>query len=392
MMENSSNSGRLFVFNPDCELAIANGGKFYMPPANIQKMAEDLAFLPAWLATEGDYVLVTELPDTNFYKTVCRALKLRVFPVKESELELVPGLQGEPWGLSPKICHWLAERKMKEEWRTEQKEWYSRKIAREGLIRLQGMVYGVEADILPRVCYSLEDIEKHTGDGCYLIKAPWSSSGKGLLALNGQPGTKERQWLSGMLRRQGYLMLEKRLDKVKDFAMEFRADAQGIKFIGWSDFLVGSKGEYRGNYIGVQKNIRKELCRYLESRQIEELKQQLPGLLQGLLPEYRGYLGVDMMIYRNAQGNYRLQPCVEINLRYNMGIVALVFSKRYLAAESQGWFTVRFFSGKGKALEEHLRMQQEFPAKYKNNRIISGYFSLAPVNETTQFIASVHCY
>ncbi len=38
---------RLFLFNPDCEMAIADGGVFYTPPANVVKMAGDLAFLPA---------------------------------------------------------------------------------------------------------------------------------------------------------------------------------------------------------------------------------------------------------------------------------------------------------------------------------------------------------
>lgn len=35
---------RLFIFNPDCEMSIAAGGKYYTPPANVLKMAEDLAF------------------------------------------------------------------------------------------------------------------------------------------------------------------------------------------------------------------------------------------------------------------------------------------------------------------------------------------------------------
>lgn len=27
----------LYIFNCDCEMAIANGGKFYMPPSNVKK-------------------------------------------------------------------------------------------------------------------------------------------------------------------------------------------------------------------------------------------------------------------------------------------------------------------------------------------------------------------
>ena len=55
-------SRHLYIFNPDCELAIANGSCFYTPSANVVKMGEDLAFLPAWLGKPDDMVLVKELP------------------------------------------------------------------------------------------------------------------------------------------------------------------------------------------------------------------------------------------------------------------------------------------------------------------------------------------
>ena len=60
---------RLHLFNPDCELAIANGGRHYMPSANVMRMASDLAFLPAWWAEEGDWVLVKEPVDEAFGKS-----------------------------------------------------------------------------------------------------------------------------------------------------------------------------------------------------------------------------------------------------------------------------------------------------------------------------------
>ena len=43
--------------------------------------------------------------------------------------------------------------------------------------------------------------------------------------------------------------------------------------------------------------------------------------------KYVGYLGVDMMIYEDESGEFGVQPCVEINLRYNMGICLLYTSR-----------------------------------------------------------------
>ncbi|MDE5915106.1 MAG: hypothetical protein K2G71_00870, partial [Duncaniella sp.] len=42
---------------------------------------------------------------------------------------------------------------------------------------------------------------------------------------------------------------------------------------------------------------------------------------------YKGWMGVDMMVY-NDGGRRRVMPCVELNLRMTMGVVALKVSER----------------------------------------------------------------
>lgn len=391
-MNREKSTHRLFLFNPDCEMAIADGGLFYTPPANVVKMAEDLAFLPAWLGDEGDRVLMPVLPDEYFVNTVCCPLQLPCHPLRAGELSGFLDLRGEPWGRSPKMGHWLAQHGLGEEWNPEHKEWYSRKMARTGLERLLQVLPETENEVLPRICFSLEEIERGIGNGAYLAKAPWSSSGKGLLGVSGKLGGKEREWLSGVLHRQGYLMLEKRLDKIKDFAAEFYMGERGAEFIGWSAFITGKQGEYRGNYVGMSGNLEKEWCGYFPARYPDLLIRELSAMLNELYPCYRGHIGVDMMVYRSSSGRYAVQPCVEINLRYNMGIVALHLSRRYVEDSSRGLFEVRYFSKPGEALREHLRLQQELPAVYKNNRLKSGYLNLTPVNEFTRFVAFIRCY
>lgn len=390
-MENQDSTGRLFIFNPDCELAIANGGKYYMPPSNIVQMAEDLAFLPAYLGGAGDKVLVKNMPDEYFMKTVIRPLRVACCPVTEENCA-VGGLRGMAWGSSPRMNHWLACRGMGEEWRTEQKDWYSRKTALEGLIRLQKKLPFIEKSIIPRVCQRITEIEEFIREGSYIVKAPWSSSGKGILCVEKSLAEKEKEWISGMLGRQGYLMLEKKLQKVQDFAMEFRAEEGKVVFIGWSAFTTGSRGEYRGNYIGPQSKVENSLNAAVGYPLTEQLKETMPEILKGLLPIYKGYLGVDMMLYRDTEGKMRVHPCLEINLRCNMGIVALFLSERYLNEGSEGMFSIRFYPKKGEAVTEYQRLLQDMPPLYKNNRICSGYLNLTPVTASTCFIASVRCY
>lgn len=383
---------RLFIFNPDCELAIANGNRYFTPSSNVVQMTVDLSLLPLWLGGEGDYVLTQHSPDKVFLKEVILPLSPACQAVTENQLTDLSGLKGEPWGWSPKICHWLTERGIGPEWQTEWKERYSRKVAREGLLKLMEELPFLSPEIIPQICYSLSDLGEKVKGGEWLVKAPWSSSGKGILVLKNQVGDKEKEWLNGMFRRQGYLMLEKKLNRFVDFAMEFYAGNQEIEFIGWSHFTTGIKGEYRGNYIGPQENITRLLTGYLEKEVVEELKRVMPLILSRLIPSYRGYLGVDMMVYKDEKGKMRLQPCVEINLRYNMGIVALCLSRNFLADNVVGEYTITFYPGKGDALVNHRHMKQTSPVVYKNNRIKSGYLNLTPVTEATHFLASVHCY
>lgn len=362
-----------------------------MPSANVMRMTADLAFLSAWWAEEGDWVLVKEPVAEGFGKE----LGLRVRCVTEEELAgETADVVGVPWGRSPKMCHWLAERGMGEEWREEWKEWYSRRTAREGLVRLVQRMPFLEARIIPQVCHSLKEIERKTsaGEGEWLVKAPWSSSGKGQLRCKGTWLPKAGEWMGGVLRRQGCLMLERYLDKVRDFAMEFHAGERGMEFIGWSFFTTGDHGEYRGNTLAPQSHMEQELFRLLGEETVHSLKCHLPQMLEELFPAYRGYLGVDMMVYRDNESRLRVHPCVEINLRFNMGLVALFLHRNHVVEGTVGEFTVAFYTQNGEALRETERMRCDCPAVYENSRILSGYVALTPVKETTRFVASLQCY
>ena len=50
----------VYLFNPENDMALASGSPYYMAPANIKKMAADLAALPAWYALPGSGVLVSD--------------------------------------------------------------------------------------------------------------------------------------------------------------------------------------------------------------------------------------------------------------------------------------------------------------------------------------------
>ena len=66
----------LHLFNPENDLALADGGANYCPPPAAARIAYDLASLPLWFAGVGNAVA---LPDRNHFQ-FCEEVS-RLFPV-----------------------------------------------------------------------------------------------------------------------------------------------------------------------------------------------------------------------------------------------------------------------------------------------------------------------
>jgi hypothetical protein len=185
-------------------------------------------------------------------------------------------------------------------------------------------------------CYSISEVEEVLA--CHpraVLKAPWSSSGRGLRFTGLPDGSGDSKspltpalegWLRGVLARQGSVMVEPYYNKVKDFGMEFEALADGsIKYCGLSLFHTAN-GAYTGNIVATEQRKREMMGRYLSSAIIDEVKEHICHHLEDILQgRYQGPLGVDMMVI-GADNGFQLHPCVEINLRRTMGHAALTLS------------------------------------------------------------------
>lgn len=376
---------KLWIFNPDSEMAIADGNYYYTPPANIVRMSEELAFLPAYFSDRGDAVLVSHKFSCNFLESRKEILGLDVECLGWEEREKFRDYKIEPWGWSPRMQYLMGMQSGN--WNREQKELYSRRTA---LNVLKGL--GAAEKVFPQVCFSLKEVGNYTKTEDCVVKAPWSSSGKGVLVIpRGGFGKRHIAWVEGILRKQGYVMVERKLDKVVDFAMEFYVDNfQRVRFIGLSLFQTGLRGEYKGNFVGDQHFIQKQLSRWIPQEQFERIRVALEKQLAATFAAsgYTGPLGVDMMIYREG-GKIDIQPCLEINLRYNMGILALTLAKRWVDVQSKGFFSVLYFPRTEEALQRDRVNRFKYPLRMKNGQIVSGYLSLTPIEPDTRFVAEL---
>ena len=162
-----------------------------------------------------------------------------------------------------------------------------------------------------------------------IFKSPWSSSGRGVFVSSGFDANTEHR-LQGFLSSQGGFVVDKfYADKVLDFAMEFFVNEDGtVDFLGWSVFHADPNGAYGYNYVESQEKLigRIDVDASLLQRLIDYHKAHLSTLNSQLSTlNYHGPIGIDML--KTADGH--IHPCLEINFRMNMGILALLLEEQY---------------------------------------------------------------
>ena len=88
---------------------------------------------------------------------------------------------------------------------------------------------------------------------------------------------------------------------------------------------------------------------------------------------------------------FKIHPCVEINLRLNMGIVAHEVRRKLLAPDTEGTFHVTTFPTGEAALQFQSEHTKQYPTRYQEGRITSGYHPLTPILSDTHHHAYILC-
>lgn len=88
-------------------------------------------------------------------------------------------------------------------------------------------------------------------------------------------------------------------------------------------------------------------------------------------------------------GEYRVFPCVEVNLRMNMGVVARLFFDRFMLPSANGCFRVEYFSDPASLHRAHEADKRESQAVIHDGKLLSGYLPLVPVGSESRYRAYV---
>lgn len=386
----------LYIFNPEHDLALASGEANYMAPASARRMASELALLPMWYAEEGSAVLAPSAYNLDYVKKIQELLGLSVDLITEPELAIEPDLDIRPWGWDVALRKRLSVLGVDEVLLPSMGQLND---LREYSHRSKAVALLPELQLNECFCgesYYLKTPEEWKrfveGRKECLLKAPLSGSGKGLNWCKGIFTPFISGWCTRVAASQGGVIAEPIYNKVEDFAMEFYSDGAGeLTFVGYSLFHTGKSGMYEGNCLLSNEAIRKKLSQYVPLEALMDLENCLKYRLSALVGiVYKGYLGVDMMICRfpeNEKPVFRIHPCVEINLRMNMGVIARFLHDRYVRPGSTGRFVIDYHPSEGEALQEHERMSATYPLEIREGRVYSGYLPLVPVHRRSCYRA-----
>lgn len=159
-------------------------------------------------------------------------------------------------------------------------------------------------------------------------KSPWSCSGRGVFCARGLSDEVLYEKCAGVIHRQGSVMAERGYDKVGEFGALFDSHDGAVRYIGLSMFVTEPRGAYTGNIIASQSYFHDRIDSFGLTASLSDAVGGLETILTDLVADsYTGSLGVDMMAYRDADGEIKLHPCIEMNLRMTMGIAAMHVSR-----------------------------------------------------------------
>ena len=256
---------KLLVFNPEHDLALAaNLSNFTAPHAGRQLRA-DLGFIPAIWAAANDFVLVENVEDAErrflrltrrpFGRFIAKELlcKLQFSAVDVWGWDLAIRAYLLRWGVDaavmPTVTQIDAIRQLSH-----------RRYAMQLLERLQmpGTIgCASETDQMEMIADRLQSGEH------LVVKAPWSSSGRGVRFMEGDMNIYDNGWVRHVIEKQGSVMVEPYYNKVKDFGMEFVSDGKGIvSYVGLSLFQT-SNGAYTGNILASEDEKEHMISRYI---------------------------------------------------------------------------------------------------------------------------------
>lgn len=378
------------VFNPGHDLALGNGDPNFVPPASALAFAREGAWLPAWLYPHGAVWCPDDINEE--YICTCRQLGIETIPINTEALSQVSFSEIVPWGWDPLLVNDLAKAGLPTKLFPSPNHLQKIKTLSNRAMAVCGFQYLKEnspfaasfPEISPIVAHKPETVEDFLSQQQDIVlKSPLSGSGKGLRWISGTLTPHDAGWVRNVIARQGSCIAEKRYAVKQDFAMEFECCGE-VRFCGYSLFNTHG-GSYCGNLLLSNEEIQQILSQYIDLEIITNIKKLLVDFLNlHFAPFYSGFLGVDMFIY-SEEGHYGVHPCVEINVRHTMGLLARRFHDHFMLDGTTGSLTTHYFNNEKETGRFIEHLSRQFSPVIEDGKLVRGAWPLFPLTRQNRY-------
>ena len=367
----------LVLFNPENDIALANGGKFFTASKMARKIRHDLQMLPMWYADRNTAIFAENTEANNKFLDWNKSMFMQLSNSLYQK-ELIDNFM--PWGWSPALLSefkFLGNALLPEDKILKLRDLSHRKSS---IQLLQSMEYLHE---LPMECFNFEEVRKVVAiyEKC-VAKTQWSSSGRGVFIVDSLNLETINTQIKGAIKRQGSIIIEKYQEKTQDFAMEFKCENGNIRFIGYSVF-TNDNFSYKSAIVGSTDTLENLLTEKVDRSKLQKVKLRAIDSLSELIPSwYCGYCGIDMMIMESGE----IMPCVELNLRTTMGHVSSIFGNNFLGENKIGQMSI-LYHRTHEELIKYIR-SKESPT-IENGRLVAGSLFLTPIYSDSLYSADI---
>lgn len=345
------------LFYPSHDIALANGVKHFNTPFAARRLEEDLASLAKiWNNGCSSCSMQFPLPWAWDYDT--RSLLNKEYGVKMKDL---------PSDEDLKLLREIS----------------SRKTTIEILKRLKVAMPGNFEEIaLPEFIETKEELERFfaVNEKVSVFKTLWSSSGRGLARSDVWSDEALRKHVEASIKKQGGIIAEPWYEnKTQDIAELFYIGRDGVRFVGFSIFHNDENGTYRYGEL-----MSEELMEVTLPHICQDTRDALLPILEDLFRPFFGktwevgFIGIDMFLLSSSV--LCLHPCVEMNVRCTMGVVARLFFDQTFGADSNE--IGEFYISRALNYEKLKQMDANFLELYGKR-----YFRLTEITPLTQFMA-----
>ncbi len=323
------------LFFPENDLALAANLSNYTPPKMAMAMHLSGEPLPMWYGAPGD-VFICRGINAHWLTTMRQAFALEtdVWPHR------CEGYTPRPWGWSMAVRREFRFAGFSDNQLPSDTDLLSirqlshRRTSAEVFKLCSPFLHDVPCTDKPIEAHSVDEtislVDKYGGDA--VLKSPWSNAGRGLVFTRcyGKEALIER--IADIISAYGSVMVERRYDRLIDFATLFEAFDDGtVRYCGLSLFEADRLGAYTRNIVARDDILISLINRYIDVSKLQLLiAAQEVALAKIINAQYTGLLGIDMFVAESAQG-FLLNPCCELNLRTSMGHVAHSLAANILA-------------------------------------------------------------